>query len=51
MYEKARIWKKIKEMKLDKLFYQDRKLELSKGIYEENDKKVYMDAIFMEKNM
>ncbi len=38
-------------MKLDKLYYQDRKLELSKGIYEENDKKVYMDAIFMEKNM
>lgn len=35
--KKQEFEKRIKQMKLDKLYYQDRKPEFSKGIYEDND--------------
>lgn len=39
--KKREFEKKIKEMNLDKLYYQDRKPEFTKGIYEDNKNCIY----------
>lgn len=44
--KKQEFEKRIKQMKLDKLYYQDRKPEFSKGIYEDNDKNCIYGCYF-----
>lgn len=44
--KKREFEKKIKDMNLDKLYYQDRKPEFSKGIYEDNDKNCIYGCYF-----
>lgn len=44
--KKREFEKKIKDMNLDKLYYQDIKPEFSKGIYEDNDKNCIYGCYF-----
>lgn len=44
--KKREFEKKIKDMNLDKLYYQDRKPEISKGIYEDNEKNCIYGCYF-----